>query len=562
MKPTLHISRGKGSSDAETALFNYRVQQSSCTRAVYSFAKKNNETPSCEEAINSESEYQTLINSRNNLVDMNYWLKQAAIKRACQSIKQDEERRQKDDAEYERLLKKKDRLEKKLQKLKASHTKSVDKLKSLYIELGEAPSELKRQKTSKKIKTAEAKMSKKSEPSKIAFVKKELTKTSNKIKKIEERRKRNYVSIFGTRDSFLERCKKNITHEEFVAKRLMPLYSVGDKEHGNRLFELREDGIVMKITKEEHHFFPFYHITKSQRKTLDKIIKAVNDGLMGFSITIDDDFINITYDNAVITKDKSEKYTSVLNRIYAFDGNPETCGCACLDWRSSGRYKILKTDTYSFSDLFNAWFELKKLEDVPSNDPRRIHIHNQIEHWTPEVAKAMVADAKHLHAEVFVAEKLVIESSDLGHGKDCNTKCNNLWHRQLLYNCIKRQCETEGIYYLEIAPEYSSFEGNLLFRKHINEPDMNLAAMELSRRGFEYYTQHVAQRRAINTRKNIVFADPHLFQKSLAVSEEEIGIDIRRSCDWKKQFCRISKTGTMYRRYLPDTSGRFSKLRS
>lgn len=405
-------------------------------------------------------------------------------------------------------------------------------------------------------------MSKKEEKSKIKSVKKEIEKATHNIEKIEERRRRNYMSIFGTRASFLKRCKNNITHEEFVKQRLMPLYSVGDKEHGNRLFELKEDGILMKVTKDDHHFFPFDTVSKSQRRTLLKVIEAVNDGLMGFAVSIDDEFINITYDNAVITKDNSTKYIPVLNRIYAFDGNPETDGCVCLDWKSSGRYRILKTDTYCFSDLFNAWFELNKLKDVPLDDPRRIHLRNQIEHWTPEVAKAMVADAKHLHAEVFVAEKLDMKSSDLGHGKNCNAKCNNLWYRQLLYNCLKRQCETEGIFYLEIAPEYSSFEGNLLFRKHINEPDMNLAAMELSRRGFEYYTQHVAQRRAINTRKNIVFADPHLFQKSLAVSKEELGIDIRRSCDWKKQFTRISKTGTMYRRYLSATSGRFSKLGS
>ena len=83
MKPTLHISRCKGSADAEKALFDYRVQQSSCTRTVYAYAKKNNETPSCDEAINSESVYQTLVNSRNNLSGINYWLKQSAFKVAC-----------------------------------------------------------------------------------------------------------------------------------------------------------------------------------------------------------------------------------------------------------------------------------------------------------------------------------------------------------------------------------------------------------------------------------------------------------------------------------------------
>jgi len=358
----------------------------------------------------------------------------------------------------------------------------------------------------------------------------------------------------------------------------MPLYSVGDKEHGNRLFEIREDGVLMKVTKDAHFFFPFKCVSKKYKTIVKKIIKALEDNLMPATIQIDDDYIYITYDNEIVSKieleeeqenkkkknKKKEPYKPVLNRIYACDGNPIEYGCACLDWKSSGRYRIIKTDTYVLQELIDAWFALNALGDVDSSDPRRIKIKNTIEHWTAEIANHMVDDAVHQHAEVFVVEALSIKPGDMGRGADCNAKCNNLWYRTMFYNCLERRCEEEGIFFRQVAPEYSSFEGNLIFRKHLNEPDMNLAAMEISRRGFELYTQHIAQRRAVNTRKNVIFSEPHLFKESLNVSEEEIGtaIGVQHSCDWKKRFIHFSKAGTMYRRYISQTVGDYSKLKS
>ena len=451
----------------------------------------------------------------------------------------------------------------------------------MHKKLKETKTELKRTQIMKKINAAKAAMSKKSWHQSLQSINKELNKLKKSNKSIDDRRSRNYNVIFGTRSAFYERCKGNITHDEFKKKRLMPLYSVGDKEHGNRLFEIREDDVLMKVTKDAHFFFPFKCVSKKYKTIIKKIIKALEDNLMPSTIQIDDDYVYITYDNEIISKieleeseqedktkkkknKKKEPYKPVLNRIYACDGNPIEYGCACLDWKSSGRYRIIKTDTYILQKLIDAWFALNALGNVNSSDPRRIKIKNTIEHWTAEIANHMVDDAVHLHAEAFAVEGLSIKSGDMGRGADCNAKCNNLWYRTMFYNCLERRCEEEGIYFLKVAPEYSSFEGNLIFRKHLNEPDMNLAAMEISRRGFELYTQHIAQRRAVNTRKNVIFSDPHLFKESLNVSEEEIGtaISVQHSCDWKKRFTYFSKAGTMYRRYISQTVGDYSKLKS
>ena len=95
--------------------------------------------------------------------------------------------------------------------------------------------------------------------------------------------------------------------------------------------------------------------------------------------------------------------------------------------------------------------------DVAANDPRRIEIQNKIEYWTAVSANKMVDHAVHMHAEVFAVEDICIYSGDMGRGADCNTKCNNLWHRDTFYNCLERRCREEGIFFLKVGPDYSSF---------------------------------------------------------------------------------------------------------
>ena len=113
MKPTLKIARAKSSEDAEKELLKLRVQQSCCTRTIYALAKNTGNTLSYNDATISESVYQQEINSRENIKDLNYWLKQGAIKRTCQTITLEEERRKEDDAQYESNLKQIEKLNKK-----------------------------------------------------------------------------------------------------------------------------------------------------------------------------------------------------------------------------------------------------------------------------------------------------------------------------------------------------------------------------------------------------------------------------------------------------------------
>ena len=99
----------------------------------------------------------------------------------------------------------------------------------MYLKLKEAKTDLKRAQITKRINAAKAASSKKELHKKLKSVNKEINKLKKSNKKIDDRRSRNYNVIFGTREAFMERSKGNITHDEFKKKRLMPLYSVGDK---------------------------------------------------------------------------------------------------------------------------------------------------------------------------------------------------------------------------------------------------------------------------------------------------------------------------------------------
>ena len=60
--------------------------------------------------------------------------------------------------------------------------------------------------------------------------------------------------IFGGKENFIKRCQGKISKEEFLKKRMRPLYSIGDKEHTNRLFAFGDiNTIIFKPNKKEYN---------------------------------------------------------------------------------------------------------------------------------------------------------------------------------------------------------------------------------------------------------------------------------------------------------------------
>ena len=114
-----------------------------------------------------------------------------------------------------------------------------------------------------------------------------------------------------------------------------------------------------------------------------------------------------------------------------------------------------------------------------------------------------------------------MKSSDKDKGKNYNALCNNHWLRTTFVSQIRKLCNLNHTTLIELKPEFSSFIGNLIFRDE-DLPDMCLAAIEISRRGYEYYNQHITKTKQI--KKNIINPDINDFRKQLKKSLEEFDL--------------------------------------
>jgi hypothetical protein len=91
---------------------------------------------------------------------------------------------------------------------------------------------------------------------------------------------------------------------------------------------------------------------------------------------------------------------------------------------------------------------------------------------------------------MFGIEQLEIESKDSGNGKRFNRLVNNQWNRTKLYENLKKRCNLIGIKFIEVIPNYSSFVGNIIYRKE-KYPDMILSSIEIGRRTYEFNLQYL-----------------------------------------------------------------------
>ena len=116
-------------------------------------------------------------------------------------------------------------------------------------------------------------------------------------------------------------------------------------------------------------------------------------------------------------------------------------------------------------------------------------------------------------------EDLNIKSSNKEKGRNFNKLCNNQWCRNKLENIITKMCDLYHIKLQKVAAAYSSFEGNLIYRQE-RLPDMCLSAIEISRRGYEFYHQWIAKDKEKD--KNVIFDNSVYALNRIRKSLEEL----------------------------------------
>jgi len=312
--------------------------------------------------------------------------------------------------------------------------------------------------------------------------------------------------IFGGKKNFKLRSEKKITEEEFQKKKLSPLYSIGEGSNpsvkGNRKFFIQSSKIIVfkpnRNTKVALELF----IGKNQANIVNKLKAIQEEKNCSITYKLDQNYVYISYDIEKVLKENIV-YHSVKNRIFSIDLNPNYIGYSIVDWKDSENldYKLISSGVISIKGINDKDFELKN-KGFSSSDKERKYFSNKRRFEILEIGKKLVDLAKHFNCSLFGVEELSIKSKDNQKGSKFNRLVNNLWNRNILRNKIEKDCIINDIKFIEVKPNYSSFLGNIIYRKE-NKPDMILSSIEVSRRGYEFYHQYILKHKKII--KNIVF---------------------------------------------------------
>ena len=319
--------------------------------------------------------------------------------------------------------------------------------------------------------------------------------------------------IFGGKANYFKRNKLAITKEEYKAKRISPVYSIGEASNkGNRFFRLKEGNVLtFQPNRLQHIDLELVGLRKHRQNIISKLTELANQKKVTITYKLSSEYVWISYDEKLVSNIETPK---INNRVFAIDMNPNYIGWSIVDWKSSSNFRIVKEGVISIKEL-NDYDNKQKI-----NSTKRKHISNIRHHAILEICKNLVDTAAYYRCDKFVLEDLNFKTNS-SYNK-FNRLTRNQWRRDLLENNINKRCNIYSIKAIKVKPEYSSFIGNFLFKHVTNMPDMVLASIEIGRRGYEYSSQYIDKIK--NKKKNIVFPDISDFDDLYTKSLEEFSI--------------------------------------
>ena len=319
--------------------------------------------------------------------------------------------------------------------------------------------------------------------------------------------------IFGGKTNYYKRNKLSITKEEYKARRISPVYSIGEADKsGNRMFILKPGNILTFKPDRLHHIdLELVGIRKHRQTVISKLTELAKQKKITLTYKLSNKYVWISYDEKLVTNIETPK---INNIIFAIDMNPNYIGWSIVEWKSSSIFRIVKEGIISIKEL-NDYDNNQKIDST-----KRKHISNIRHHTVIEICKNLVDTATYYRCDKFVLEDLNFNTSS-SYNK-FNRLTRNQWCRDLLETNITKRCNIYNINVIKVKPEYSSFIGNFIFRQVTDMPDMVLASIEIGRRGYEYSSQYIDKTK--NKKKNIVFPDISDFNDFYAKSLEEFSI--------------------------------------
>ena len=345
--------------------------------------------------------------------------------------------------------------------------------------------------------------------------------------------------VFGGKYLFKQRCQHKITKNEFLVKRLRPINSIGEaNQKANRLFDIKDNqNITFKLNKRQHFELKLQQVGSKRLKELDKLKELQNTKQVAITYKLDLDYVYLTFDYNLL---KTYTYKVKQNRVIAIDLNPNSVGWSVVDWFTENKYNIIQSGTFSLKPLNDR----KDSKSVASNSYFHKYITNKRNHEIIHIAKELFTLCKYYHCEIFSIEDLNILPSDKKLGRKFNRLVNNNWNRNLLVNQIRKHINSSSTTLIEVQPQYNSYIGNLVFRQE-QLPDECLASIEIGRRGFEFATQYIFNRRS--HQKTVIYPKLESVKNQLTLSLEELGIDVPNFDSWKDILSAVKESKVKYR---------------
>ena len=359
--------------------------------------------------------------------------------------------------------------------------------------------------------------------------------------------------IFGSKKLFIDRCKGLIPRETYLVERQHPLYSVGERNpKGNRYFRIISDNaIIFQPDSKTHIELYIVGINKKYKSYINKLIELQNNRLAPITYKLDMNYVYITFDLNYIKEYR--EYVPIRNRVFAIDMNPNYIGYSVVDWKGETKYNVIDSGVFSLKPLNDKRNSMR----IASSDKKHTYFTNKRKYEVIEIAHQLVKLCKHFRCELFSIENLSMKSSDKDRGKKFNKLVNNQWCRDVFVKQIEKMTKAMHIHLIKVKPEYSSFIGNVLYRKE-NLPDPVLSSIEIGRRAYEFNLQYCLNSKS--HKKNIVFPDFELNKITVQESLEEL--EYRgQFTSWIDLYSEMKKSKFKYRLLLEDLpSSRVSSI--
>ena len=341
--------------------------------------------------------------------------------------------------------------------------------------------------------------------------------------------------IFGGKFNFFQRLKNKISRAEYQYKRLLALYSQGERLcNGNRKFALDivNNQIIFKFSKRHHISLNLPNLHKNYLSELTSLQTLAENKQINFSVELSVNRIHISFDDSLL---HPNFYKGRENIVAGIDMNPNYIGFSISRYDGDKR-KVLLQEQY---DLAHFTQNLHKASSDKSNKQQN----NKQIHELKEIAKQIIMKCKHFKVGKFGIEDLSFKVGDSGKGKNFNRLTKNKWKREALVSALKKQCLLAKIEFIEVNPAYSSLIGNLM--NNISDPIAS--SLEIARRAMFKYVKGK-------------FYPELIRREDLLNRWKESASWVYKS--WRELFDIIKMSGVRYRHSLDSLEYKVSKFKS